>query len=261
MVKTANSSAMGVGKSRKASELRRKLLGGPSALLVDPLGFDAGDSNLYRYVNNGPTLAIDASGNYEEDVHFYMTYYIARSIGLNRFKVTIPYAYKSPNSYKTIVSRSRVSESYVIAWADQFTDLYDYSKPATSIGDISSQALRRGYQDILRRFHFRHEKGKNVEAGSKVASGPLDEALADAKKTGEGNSFLIGIGLHAYQDSWSHAGYDSVLGHASADLGGHAPDYPWVDVEKAMEMAKGTYDKLHGGRSRHPPLRAGVLLP
>jgi RHS repeat-associated protein len=28
----------------------------------DPLGFDAGDSNLYRYVNNGPTLATDPSG-------------------------------------------------------------------------------------------------------------------------------------------------------------------------------------------------------
>jgi hypothetical protein len=62
MVKTALSSAMGVGKSRKASELRRKLLGGPSALLVDPLGFDAGDSNLYRYVNNAPVLATDPSG-------------------------------------------------------------------------------------------------------------------------------------------------------------------------------------------------------
>jgi hypothetical protein len=38
------------------------LLGGPSALLVDPLGFDAGDSNLYRYVNNGPISKADPSG-------------------------------------------------------------------------------------------------------------------------------------------------------------------------------------------------------
>ncbi len=28
----------------------------------DPLGFDAGDSNLYRYVNNEPTNALDGSG-------------------------------------------------------------------------------------------------------------------------------------------------------------------------------------------------------
>ena len=62
MAKTAISSAMGVGKSRKASELRRRLLGGLSALLVDPLGFDAGDSNLYRYVNNMPTYNRDPDG-------------------------------------------------------------------------------------------------------------------------------------------------------------------------------------------------------
>ena len=28
----------------------------------DPMGFDAGDSNLYRYVNNRPTMAVDPSG-------------------------------------------------------------------------------------------------------------------------------------------------------------------------------------------------------
>ena len=31
----------------------------------DPLGFDAGDSNLYRYVNNGPATVTDPSGSYE----------------------------------------------------------------------------------------------------------------------------------------------------------------------------------------------------
>ncbi len=31
-------------------------------LTQDPLGFDAGDSNLYRYVNNAPTMAKDPSG-------------------------------------------------------------------------------------------------------------------------------------------------------------------------------------------------------
>ena len=35
---------------------------GAAALLDDPLGFDAGDSNLYRYVNNAPTNGTDPSG-------------------------------------------------------------------------------------------------------------------------------------------------------------------------------------------------------
>lgn len=45
-----------------ASQLRLRGRGGVSALFVDPLGFDAGDSNLYRYVNNRATVATDPSG-------------------------------------------------------------------------------------------------------------------------------------------------------------------------------------------------------
>jgi len=56
-----------VGKTRKISrELRRGYVDFrydcSSALFVDPLGFDAGDTNLYRYVNNRPTWATDPSG-------------------------------------------------------------------------------------------------------------------------------------------------------------------------------------------------------
>ena len=36
----------------------------------DPMGFDAGDSNLYRYVNNGPTGATDPSGLQEPAFNF-----------------------------------------------------------------------------------------------------------------------------------------------------------------------------------------------
>src|SRR5207302_742775 len=32
----------------------------------DPLGFEAGDANLYRYVLNGPTLWVDPSGQDKE---------------------------------------------------------------------------------------------------------------------------------------------------------------------------------------------------
>jgi RHS repeat-associated protein len=36
-------------------------------LSQDPLGFNAGDSNLYRYVNNAPTNATDPSGLCEDE--------------------------------------------------------------------------------------------------------------------------------------------------------------------------------------------------
>src|SRR6516225_109673 len=92
MVKTALSSAMGVGKSRKASELRRKLLGGPSALLVDPLGFDAGDSNLYRYVNNEPTSISDPTGQEPDFVESSVRRWLKGDRVVQEYKFKIPKA-------------------------------------------------------------------------------------------------------------------------------------------------------------------------
>ena len=37
----------------------------------DPLGFDAGDSNLYRYVNNGVTYKTDPSGLQGDNPYTY----------------------------------------------------------------------------------------------------------------------------------------------------------------------------------------------
>jgi len=55
----------------------------------------------------------------------------------------------------------------------------------------------------------------------------------------------LGHYLHALQDSYSHAGYDRVLGHV---LDGTAPDVTSNDPEKASRMAKATFEALVGFR-------------
>jgi RHS repeat-associated protein len=47
----------------------------------DPIGFEGGDSNFYAYVGNNPTGKRDPLGLYEEDVHYYLTYYLAKRNG------------------------------------------------------------------------------------------------------------------------------------------------------------------------------------
>jgi hypothetical protein len=85
-------------------------------------------------------------------------------------------------------------------------------------------------------FHFPTEgPGKKVEAGSKLSRRILEEGIKQK------DPFLFGIGLHVYQDSWSHEGYSPMLGHA---VDGHDPDRPYKDVAKATAMAKATYEAL-----------------
>jgi len=213
----------------------------------DPLGFDAGDSNLYRYVNNRPTMATDPSGLYEADVHFYMTYYIASKIGLDDISIS----YKSGTKIGNIPLDHTVSAASVIAWANQHTDVNDFTRPPLNLGQAVGHAHPGGYEVALRKYHFRcHDRG--VQPGSGLAYQPLKMAIDEAKVTKENGLaiainvdwMLVGIGLHAYQDSWSHKTFDSFEGHKDAPLGGHAPDYPWKEPGDAVRMAKATYDEL-----------------
>jgi len=50
-------------------------------LSEDPIGFDAGDGNLYRYVGNRTTDATDPVGLWSEDVHYDLTLSLAKRAG------------------------------------------------------------------------------------------------------------------------------------------------------------------------------------
>jgi RHS repeat-associated protein len=179
-------------------------------LTQDPIGFDAGDANLYRYAGNDPTNVTDPSGLYEQDIHFGMTYYIGLAVGLG-----------SGTNFKA--NGKTYNAAYMIAWADQYTDVFSSSEPFAGTTARS-------------KFHFRGGSA----SGGVVAGGSAGRAVAGQGIQGK-DLLLFGVGLHAYQDSFSHAGYGPRLGHASA---GHSPDYAFNDVDTAMQMAEGTYHLL-----------------
>jgi RHS repeat-associated protein len=187
---------------------------------MDPLAFAAGDDNLYRYVHDNPTTATDSTGLYEDDVHFYMTYYIAAAIGLNRV-------------YYDIGGES-VNEAYLIAWAATAVDYNPLTGP-TEGGNRARNA-----------FHFVREPGQAVKAGSMAAQQLALEGIRNA------SPIMIGLGLHAFQDSYSHNG--TTFFHTNPHYGFHYQDWPAAfdppnytikpNLEAAMRMAKGTYDLL-----------------
>jgi RHS repeat-associated protein len=67
----------------------------------------------------------------------------------------------------------------------------------------------------------------------------LNQMLQAAYTTGDLS--LLGQFLHAFQDTYSHAGYGPTIGHL---LAGTAPDKTYNDVEKANRMADGTYQHM-----------------
>jgi RHS repeat-associated protein len=199
---------------------------------VDPLGFSAGDSNLYRYLSNDALGGTDPSGLYEPDVHFYMTFYLAQAIGLGDEKpgidgqFAVPALGLKPGSKPPGVQDS---VAYIIAWATQYVDVNSRTNPL------------KGGQLALTLLHFIVGDGDSVvKPGSPAAKRPVTEAIE------QGDPISLGIALHGYQDSWSHQGYTGAngIGHAAADYNGHGPDIPHLHLETALEMAKATYDML-----------------
>jgi RHS repeat-associated protein len=227
-------------------------------LQEDPAQFGGGDGNLRRPVGNDPTNAVDPSGLYERDVHFYMTYYIANKLGLGDI---------STNFIIPGTRGTHASQAYVIAWADQQTD------DTIETGPFLSYSARST-------FHFRTDKGEYTKRMSDIAEaisiGAIDEKekwpdrLRDVEKPFKAHdlseddfrSVWMGIGLHAAQDSFSHEGFSpefeiSHKGGFSPELGhltaGHDPDYPYKDLDKAVDMAHETYRLLRNYmESRYP---------
>jgi RHS repeat-associated protein len=197
----------------------------------DPLGYVDG-MNQYEYVRSNPIHYSDSSGMYSEDIHFYMTLYLAFRCGLTNFDS----GWKLPGGYG-------VNEGLLLAWADNYTDVAKYTKPV-------------GLREARAVWHFRSppagEEGFGTRSGSSEPRTVRDTPFARLPlQTGIDNNNLlqIGMGMHAFQDSWSHDGYGPELGHG-AD--GTQPDDPFGkrrhdgqdQLEMAVAMARRSYEAL-----------------
>jgi len=138
----------------------------------------------------------------QKDVHFYLTYLLARRAGI-------------PDA-----------DAEKIAWADQYTD--DLTKPdlyeIQTQSDILGNWVERQIQlSVLIPFHFL--PGNDPQhPWMTTRNSPRAQSLVDAAR---GDLLQLGIALHAFQDTFSHESFSGWREDLNAC-------FPWYQVEAAI---------------------------
>ena len=163
---------------------------------------------------------------YDNDTHYVLTYYLARKVGF------------------TMEQARQIASANVSVDAEPMTEPLQTGQVLNPSGDAQtprwlfhafpdSRVYDRVYQRAI-------DHGQNkTDAHMAAARAALDQRDAREKlllergfRTGNPGQYL-----HFYQDTFSHDGYWSRLGHATS---GHAPDFIGADLAKAQQMAEGT---------------------
>lgn len=205
----------------------------------DPLGPLAG-SNERTYAGGDPINRIDPFGLYEVDVHYYLTYFLARAAGV------------SPQ------------RAYTVALAAQYVDDNPQTRPETAI----NTRARGLYHFVMSGFDASGDASTRYFNPRSPQLVNLYQASLRSVASECARVLLLGEYLHTFEDTFSHRDSNNVpfgatLGHLFA---GHDPDqtyditnsaapegsslrrfvdYPWNE-ERSMRMAQETYAVLQG---------------
>ena len=178
-------------------------------LSPDPLGYPDGPDN-YAYAGGDPINKVDPMGLYEEDIHYYMTFFLSLAAGLD---------------YDT---------ARTVALAAQYVDDNPQTKPVENLPltKVVNPAVVFWNQEQLLRYHFvlsNHDTGKvsaayqNADLNSAVSNPSNQLSLLQSASEQAPNPCardqLFGEYLHAFEDTFSHRKRDNTPYNATNWLG------------------------------------------
>jgi RHS repeat-associated protein len=172
-------------------------------LQPDPLGYPDGP-DAYIYASGDPINKVDSSGLYEEDVHYYLTFFLARAAGI-------------PEE----VART-------IALADQYVDDNPLTTPVIGTMTPNTRALPL--------YHFTRDRSMDVTQDTATRiNNPTSPQLENLRRPTMDDTLtpcarqqFFGEYLHAFEDTFAHRDQNNVpfffTSTAGHGLYNHDPD-------------------------------------
>jgi RHS repeat-associated protein len=229
-----------------------------------------GGTNPYIYVSNNPLTNLDPLGLYQIDVHYYMTFFLAITAGVDvdiARQIALATQYIDDNP---VTRPMKNGESFFEYWDSVLInkpalERYHFTQYGYDDSRNTAEALFHLYTNLdLESYITRRIKNPNnpqlhrLLAASKYAKTDPDANCRTSIQ-------LFGEYLHAFEDTFAHRNYSNDpysptilnlgFGHAA---GGESPDYtynhigsylgipfPWsVNEDRTLQMEKEVFSKM-----------------
>ena len=205
-------------------------------LTADPIGL-AGGTQPYGYAGGNPLMRVDALGLYEEDVHYYMTFFLARTAGIGyqearTIALASQYIDENPDTWP-------MDDKDMGANVDQFNNgpvldrlaAYHFTTSSRDFYNPIVYDPKRTISELLVQAMTNYDLPTYTYRRVKNPTNPqLNRLLAAAQNAPTicSQAQLFGEYLHAFADTFSHRDQYNDPIKINAGLGhgayGHSPD-------------------------------------